>query len=181
MKLVQPKTAALGFAVVASTALVLTGCSGSGSSSSSASATPTSSSPSATATASGSATPTHTASTAARQLNPSTSFFQVGPSKINVTSGTIEGLVASPVKVTSSGQTKSGAYNLEFTVNASGKVTAATLTIGKDTYKSIGSSGAVEFGDAHPGVAVGTTTPIAVSKNGGNGSLELNFDLATSN
>lgn len=178
MKLAQRKTAALGLAVTACTALALTACSGNSSSSSSASATTSASATSAspTTTTSPSVSPTSTATGA--KLSTS-SYFEIQGAKTAVTSGTIDGLVANPSTVKSSGQTASGSYNFSFTVNSKGKVTSATLTIGKDTYKSIGTSGSVEFGDAHPGAAVGTTTAIAVTKNGGNGSLALNFDLVT--
>ena len=88
-------------------------------------------------------------------------------------------MVASPSLVSAQGQTASGAFKFTMKVNSSGKVTSANLTIGKNTYKSIGSSGAVEFGDAHPGLAVGTTKGIAVSDNGGNGSFNLTFTLTT--
>ena len=172
------KSATLGLAVAACAALALTACSGNSSSSSSASAsapTPSATTPSATSTPS----PTATNTASGRQLNASESYFKIQGTKISVTSGNINGLTANPSTVTSAGQTGSGAYSLDFTANSSGKVTSAKLTIGKDTYKSIGASGSVEFGDAHPGVAVSTTNAIAVTKNGGNGSLTLNFELVT--
>lgn len=178
----QGKSVLLAVGITAAGALTLSACSGSASDVSSTSATPTASSatpvtPSPTQT---SAIPTQTPVVSGKPLNPSASSFKLtGASKINVTSGAIEGLVANPSLVTAQGQTASGAFKLTMKVNSSGTVTSANLTIGKNTYKSVGSSGAVEFGDAPPGVAVGTTKAIPVTQNGGNGTLNLTFTLTT--
>ena len=180
------KVVVLAVGMTAVGALALSACGGSSSTSSSASATP-----SATATATPTSTPTAAPAptsappkptTAGRTLNPAESFFKVtGASKVKVTSGSIEGLTANPSTAVASGQTSAGAFKLNMKVNSSGTVTSANLTIGGDTYKSVGSSGSVEFGDSPPGVAVSTQKAITVTENGGNGTLALKFSLVTTN
>lgn len=178
------KVVVLAVGMTAVGALALSACGSGSSTSSSASATPTSS-PTFTPTAAPAPAPTSASpkpTTAGRTLNPSESYFKVtGASKVKVTSGSIEGMTANPSTVTASGQTAAGAFKLNMKVNSSGTVTSANLTIGSDTYKSVGSSGSVEFGDSPPGVAVSTQKAITVTENGGNGTLALKFSLVTTN
>ena len=181
------KSVVLAVGMAAVGAFALSACGSDSSSSSSASASPTisSASPTSAAPTPTTASPKPTSAkptTAGRTLNPAESFFKVtGASKVKVTSGTIEGLTSNPSTVIASGQTSAGAFNLNMKVNSSGTVTSANLTIGGDTYKSVGSSGSVEFGDSPPGVAVSTQKAITVTENGGNGTLALKFSLVTTN